>query len=388
MIASGLAKLYICVVIIYTVFSDKLRLTKKQFTVIWILFVFSLSLLAYNMTPNYDWDINWHSALLNQVRDSGISFFNFLFKNNSLIGGEDYTGLITFNVIRYVVARITQNNYLLPAFCVVIDYGILGYIIIDWSSQNNNGYKLSIFSLLLNFAFTPYIHAISGMRNILSASVVSLAAYLYLYKKKHIILLIILIFMAFTIHPVVIVAVPFIFIAKLDIGLPGFVSVFLISVLLTPTAKYLSRSSVAFLVFLGRKYLLYTSENQYRSTMIPLYGVLIITAVFLLIYFLLYRRFNMHDKQSDKKTLYNFLAIYMVYIWGNIGNYDMVLRPAYVLGFFAPVLHSFLSDKSIWLHKGFNAKIESIVSLGATAGNLFVCLIVNYSFFVSLQNVL
>lgn len=388
MIISVFAKLYICMVIIYTVFSDKLRLTKKQFTVIWILFIFSLSLLAYNMTPGYDWDINWHNEFLNQARSSGISFFNFLFKNYSFIGGEDYTGLITFNILRYIVVKTTQNNFLLPAICVVIDYSILGYIIIDWSSQNSNSYKLNIFTLLLSFAFAPYIHAISGMRNILSAAIISLAAYLYLYKNKHIILLIILIFMACTIHPAAMITVPFIFIAKLNIGSLGFVSVFLISLLLTPTAKYLSRSSVAFFALLGRKYLLYTSENQYSSTIVPLYGVLIITAVFLLIYFLMYRRFNMLDKQSEKKTLYNFLAIYMVYIWGNIGNYDMVLRPAYVLGFFAPVLSSFLSDKNIWMRKGFNAKIENIVGLGATAGSLFICLIVNYSFFVSLKNVL
>lgn len=392
MLLSNMAKAYVVIFMSGTVLTiflfKKFNLSKKQFVFLWCLFILSLSIMAYNMNPPVGWDINSHFAYLNQIRGSGISLFDFLFKNDSYVGGGSYANLVTFNIMRYIIVKISDNNFLLPAVCVVIDYSILGYIIIDWSEQNNGNYKFSIFTLLLNFSFTPYIHAISGMRNVLSASIIGLAAYLYLYKKKNVILLIVLTLAAVTVHPAAIITVPFIFLAKLKIGSIGFAAVYIISALAKPVAQRLSYSKTDFLALIGQKYLTYTAETQYRSSRISLYGILIITAVFLLIYFLLYRRFNMLDKHSDKKTLYNFLAIYMVYIWGNIGNYDMILRPAYVLGVLAPALSSFLSDKSIWAHKGIAAKIESFVSLGATAGNLIICLIVNYSFFTSLKGVL
>lgn len=96
----------------------------------------------------------------------------------------------------------------------------------------------------------------------------------------------------------------------------------------------------------------------------------------------------MDDNHSNKKIIYNFLAIYMIYILGNIGNYDMVLRPAYLLGVLAPVLGSFLSDKNIWSNQEMSVRAENIVSFGATVASLIICLIVNYSYFISLQNVL
>lgn len=386
------AKAYVVVflssTVLTTFFLKKFNFSKKQFIFFWGFFVLALSVIAYNMNPPLDWDIHSHFAYLNQIRGSEISLFNFLFRNDGSTGGGLYTSLITFNIIRYVIVRISDNNFLFPAICVVIDYSILGYIIIDWSSQNTGECKLSIFTLILNFAFTPYIHAISGMRNIFSACIIGLAAYLYLYKKKHLILLVFLIFIAVTVHPAAIITVPFIFLAKINIGSIGFVAVFIISASAEPVAQRLSQSKTSYFALIGKKYLIYTSETQHRASRTPLYGVLVVTAVFLIIYFLLYRRFNVLDKHSNKKTLYNFLAIYMVYIWGNIGNYDMILRPAYVVGVLSPVLCSFLSDKQIWMHKGLKTWTENIISFGATAGNLIICLIVNYSYYIQLKDVL
>lgn len=383
---SIIAKLYVVVFIlniVLNVFSiKKIYMTKKRFTVFWMIFVLSLSVIAYNMNPSISWDITFHCEYMNQIRGSGMSFTDFLFNNKNSVGGSEFKSLFMFNILRYLIAKITKNNYLLPAVCVFIDYSILGYVIIDWSLNNNGNYKTNLFTLLLSFTFMPYVHTASGMRNALCASIMGLAVYLYLYKGKNIILLIVLTFIATTIHPAAIITVPFVFLAKLKMGSLGFIAVFAFSLLAEPTAQHLAGSQISYLVLIGRKYLNYTSETQYRAARAPLYGVLLVTAIFLLIYFLLYKRFNMADDKSNKKIIYNFLAIYMVYIWGNIGNYDMVLRPAYVLGTLAPVLSSFFSDKKIWSHKGMSARIESIVSLGATAASLILCSYVNYTFLI------
>lgn len=375
------AKIYSVLFLIIIIFYKKIYLTKKQTIVFWGLFILSLSLMAYNMQPpNGMWDIRWHSLYMDQIRDSGLSFFKFLFKNTNRIGGEEYVSLFVFNILRYVVVHISENNYLLPAICVFIDYSILSYIIIDWSYNNIDDYKPNLFTMLLSFTFMPYATAASGMRNALCSSLIGLAVYLYLYKKKSIWWFVILTFIAVTIHPVAIITIPFVLLSKMNMGMIGFIGVFAVSALASPAARWMVQSNIPVISLIGWKYIVYTSDTQYRAARAPLYGVLIITAFFLIIYFLLYRRFNMIDDKSNKKSIYNFLAIYMLYIWGNVGNYDMVLRPAYVLGALAPILASFLSDKKIWSRNGISAKIENFVSIGVTTISIITCCYVNYGF--------
>lgn len=389
MILLDIAKSYIIFFVVWTVFLTffkKIRLSKRQFIFFWAFFVFSLSVFAYNQSLNYtNSDMFFHSNQMDQIRGSGISFIDFLFNNKNKIGGYSYTNLLTFNIIRYLIIKITSNNLLLPTICTVIDYSIIGYIIADWSYQDTGEYRLDIFTLLLNFAFIPYVYVITGLRNALAACLIGLGAYLYLYKKKRMIVLIILAFMAVTVHPVAILTIPFIFLAKLNIKFLGFVSVFLISVLAEPIAIYFSQSEISFLALIGRRYIGYTSDEQFRGGNAALYAVLIISAVFLLIYFLFYRRINKFDVQSPKMIMYNFFAIYMLYILANIGNYDMVIRPAYVLGVLSPILTSFLSDRLIWSSNGSNTWPEKLINLGITAGSIFSCLIVNYSFYLYLM---
>lgn len=98
--------------------------------------------------------------------------------------------------------------------------------------------------------------------------------------------------------------------------------------------------------------------------------------------FLFYRRFSKSDNEPGKK-IFSFLAIYMLYIWGNVSNYDMVLRSTYVFGILSPVLVTFLTDKSIWLNNELDGIIEKIVSMGAIFLCLVLCKYVNYKLHVN-----
>lgn len=368
-------KAYPVVFLIFTIFYKKIHITKKQFIVFWWIFVFSLSALAYNMTPDIGWDVNSHFLYMDQIRGSGMSFGNFLFNNDTQIGGGSYTSLLTFNALRYIVVHMSNNNFWMPAICIFIDYSILGYIVLDWTINNNGDYRLNLLTMILSFTFMPYVHTASGMRNALCASIMGLAAYLYLYKKKNIVWLLFLTFLAVTTHPAAIITFPFILLARLNWGIVGYIAVFFISLLANPLAQWMLYSQVSFLSLIGRKYISYTSETQYRASRAPLYGVLLITAIFLILYFLLYRRFNMKE---DKKNIYNFLAIYMLYIWGNIGNYDMVLRPAYVIATLSPILCTFLTDKKIWSQTGIKEKGEKLVNIAISLAIFSVGIYVNY----------
>lgn len=68
----------------------------------------------------------------------------------------------------------------------------------------------------------------------------------------------------------------------------------------------------------------------------------------------------------------------MLYIWGNIGNYDMVLRPAYVIATLSPILCTFLTDKKIWSQTGIKEKGEKLVNIAISLVIFSVGIYVNY----------
>jgi len=96
------------------------------------------------------------------------------------------------------------------------------------------------------------------------------------------------------------------------------------------------------------KYLQYTGESGYRSTRFCYYGVIIICLLTLMGYFyIFFLRKNTGNREGAEKNsfginsrvvIYDFIAYYMIFILSNIGAYEMVLRPAYLLGAMAPIM--------------------------------------------------
>lgn len=372
------AKFYSVLFMILSFFIGKISLRKKTFFVLWLVFVCSLSIMAYNVKPLQTWDIVRYGVAFDQIRSSGITFFDFVFKNVSSVGNASYTNLISFNILRYFAVHISDNNYFLTSVFIFIDYCIFGYIVIDWSTENESGYKFGILTLLLNFSLLPLYGNVSGMRHPFASCIMGLAVYLYIYKKRSLWLFLFLSFIAITIHPAAIITIPFVFLAKMEMGVVGFVVVLVIPIVMNPLAKYIANSSYYFIAFLGKKYLTYTADEQYRGPRTYLYFTIIICIMFLLIYFLFYRRCNSQNNNVEKKTIYNFVAIYMMYILGNIGNYDMVIRPARVFAVLVPVLISFFTDKKIWSRKGIVGKQDWILQNGIMTACFVLCCIINY----------
>ena len=187
-----LSLLWIVIFIFLNLLSSKIKLTKRQESVLFVLFALSLSCLAYFMLPWLGSDVFKHLSYMKQIQASGQSFFEFLFQHNTTIGGAKYASLYTFNVIRYVISLISKNGLMLSAVCVMIDYSIVGFIFIDWYYDSSNNRKANFLPIMTCFSFMPYIHAVSGIRNALSASLMALGIYLYLCKKKSVLFFIIL----------------------------------------------------------------------------------------------------------------------------------------------------------------------------------------------------
>lgn len=344
----GISIFYITVFIIDNIALKRIRISKKWIMLSFVLFSLSLSILTYYLNPPLNWDLSRHFYCLDNIRNSGLSLNEFLFHNKLAIGGKEFTSFVFFNLIRYVIVKLFDNNQMLPCFCVFVDYLIVGYIMVDWSHENAKNGKVKFTSLLLCFTFLPLIHAASGMRTALAATIMGLGIYLYLYKRKKIFVFIVSSIIAVTIHPVMLIAVPFVFFARFETGVKGLVMVFVVSFLIERSAIYLVSSKYSYLARVAYLYKRYTSADQYRGGRYSLFGVLIIICMLIVIFFIMRKKYEEQYWNKKHTLLYSFLIYYIFFILGNIGNYDMVLRPSYLLGVFAPILSSLVTNTEEW----------------------------------------
>ena len=162
--------------------------------------------------------------------------------------------------------------------------------------------------------------------------------------------------------------------------------VFIASASVALIANLLIRSSNRFLYSIAFKYLQYTGEDGYRSTRFCYYGVIVICILTLTNYFyaLFWKKKHTQtalitfDGKNDGAfmTVYDFIAYYMIYILSNIGKYEMVLRPAYLLGAMAPMVTGMVFNV-----RGKNRKRDVITN----AILLMLLVIVSYVSFMYLQ---
>lgn len=303
-----------------------------------------MAAIAFLVEPPADWDMRLHFLWMDEIRNSELTLTEFLFKNEGGVGLFEYRPLIFFNLIRYLISKLTPNNHWLPCVCTFLDYLICGYIAIDWSHTNGFHDRSSLISPFLCLAFLPFYLVVSGIRTALASALAGLAIYLYLYKKKTLALLIILMFLAITTHQVVIFTLPFVFMSKLKMTKWGLLFVFFFSLFINTIAPYAANSKYYFIAIIAQKFL--TSSTI--GTPYALITDIVLVIAFLLLFFLFRIPFQRILVIGEKKNIYVFLIYFMSFILCNFGNYDLVVRPAYLLGVFAPILSTMLENKTIW----------------------------------------
>ena len=345
--------------LIITAFSDRLVLTKKQCKIIILSFATAFAIIGYFNTEGAlgEGDLGRHFYYMDQIRTSNISLFDFLFHNSKSIGGDGYTSLVSFNVLRYLCVKLSKHNELICAVVIFLDYYISGYLIMDWNNETSGRYKIDNLSLLVLLTFIPFANHIGNLRFGLCSVIMGLAAYLYLFKKKNTSLFILLSLIAATIHPAAVMTIIFVLIAKFGFGMIVYVSVFAIGLIARLVSTALLKSNIKYFRIIAQKYMIYTSENQYRASRAPLYTVLILICVFLILFILIAFSSRKENIFSSKTAIYNFLVIDMLFSLGNIGSYDMVIRPTVVLGSLTAVfcsrrasgMTSRLPTRALWL---------------------------------------
>lgn len=372
------AEIYIALFLGYsfviTIFHKEEIFKSKTKVVLYILFVVSLAIIAYNMVALPNWDLGRHYLLLDIIRDSNLNFMQFVFGGKKYYDADGYSTLVAYNIYRYIIVRIFKNNAWFQTITTIIVYSLQFYIIYDYEKTEKNIKDPTILVMLISFAFLPLLYVTSGIRNALSASVAALSVYLYLYKKCNVICMIVLMFIAATIHPCVLLVVPFIILAKFKMGLKTVAIVIGAPIVFKIIASIIAKSSFRYLKYLGKSYLLYTGGNQYRGGRGNLYGILIISIIF--IFYFWVNRDKEKESLNIKKSSYvnNFIFLMLIYMVENFQNYDMVLRPGYIIGMFSPFLVTQMYKNNIQFCGKWNNAVKRVLNFVI----MLMCIYVNY----------
>lgn len=340
--------------------------------IIFGIFIISLSVIAYNISAPSNWDLGRNYLLLDVIRDSGLSFRQFVFGGAATYNADGDRTLIVYNIYRYIIVHIFKNNVWYQTITTIIVYLLAGYIIFDYKKDKKKKSSSIIIILLMSFTYLPFLYITSGVRNALAASITGVATYMYLYRKENILLFICEIIAAAMIHPSILVVVPFAFLAKMHMGRKGAILVIMFLTILKYIAVLLSKVNIRYLAGIGRSYLIYTGGNRYKGGRGHLYGIIIITAIFIMYFMIEYRKNNVGCLQKDKVAVEDFILYMMVYMIGNFQNYDLVLRPGYIVGMFAP----FLVDQMI--EKKPKNSFNKALKVGSNMLIVLMCVYVNY----------
>ena len=334
--------------------------TERQDKILWGVMAFALAMIAFLFDPTgTGLDVERHFQRIEVVKNANITFDKYVLRNSF-----GYSGMYVFNAICYFIARLNISNHILPFSVTLVSYAICFYILRDWAKQESIDRRYYALSVLIGFAFLPYYFVMCGIRNGVAMCIMGLAVYQYLYKRKRFLTFLLLGAIAATIHTSVLIAVPFVLLSGLRLSYKSIGLVFIGSFVLGTVARALSKMSVPYLSEMAKSYLVYSSEGQFRSAQYFLTTDIILIILFAVLLYFQYSKYLIPQNEGHSIRLYSFIALYGAYVVGNFGNYDLVLRPAYLFGPLSPMLGYLLYNGEYWKGKaGVQFLVKTFVLL-------------------------
>lgn len=352
-------------------------------TIIYILLVLMLVYVStkFNVTPKDNMDFVRHSYRIDALRRTNMSFMDFVFGNRyTFTYNSSMKYCYGFSIAQYITAKFFKNDYVLVWTFILIDYSIISYIGIDWwKNTRHKNVIMVVYEMLICYSMLPFIHAVSGLRTGIASCFCALGIYNFLFKNKSLANFIFCFLISVSFHSLIIIALPFILIAKYIKTREGLIMVLAISLGTSLFVNVLSRTSLGFFSMLARKYLEYTAEDGYRGTRFCYYGVIVISFLVFLQYinviFLDSSRGKNSINEKDTSKIYNFIVYYMIFVLSNIGNYEMVMRPGYLLGALAPITTGMIFTRN------HSKKYSYVISIPINCALLAIIIYVSYMYF-------
>ncbi|MGN1123075.1 MAG: EpsG family protein [Eubacterium sp.] len=173
---------FICIIAIYIVVYW--ITPRKAAWLPFALVVVLLSVLAYNVTPNFPDDLSRYFMQLDYLREYGYDYLKRCFEDNA--NGNNWGTYRMCGYYFYFLSKFPDNHWM-PTVTIFITYGLMFLII--YKAANHFGInKLYLFGATMILLSTYwYYDTYSGIRNGLTFAVIIACAYYHLVERKRII---------------------------------------------------------------------------------------------------------------------------------------------------------------------------------------------------------
>ncbi len=341
----GLTIILISAIFLLGTALKRLTLSRREWLIFAITAIGGLMFTAASINPPESWDLFRHYELLNQMNSGGLDY---------ILNSSIYSHLPVINLL-YGLVSFTGIPQLLPVIVVGICYGILSYMLFDYCRENSvTNARAVAFVIILNLALCPYLHLVSGIRNILAYTICALALYKEFFHNKKILPLI-LYACAIFIHPasVIIFGIRIIYPIFCKFKPLAFVAIFW-SIAADIISKILMALPVKFLYDIGVKLADYTSGRDFSG-----YKIFIVKMIFLLSLLLVIEYVKKTNQIASETAIYKYMQITQLIIIVALGSFKVMFiadRLCYHLAFLCVPIF-------IYIYKNLNGKIRHIFNI-------------------------
>lgn len=350
----------IFVVVTFVSFVSKREVIRWQLKTLSFLFLVALAVMAFLWDPAPYYDSYRHFQWLDQIRSQKIGLFDFL--KNGFRGSQvgNYYGLVSFNMLRYLIATISTNNHMLPFICTAIDYMIFYYVIWDFIDREEINCIWFFVIWIVSFSFMSYFMVVSGIRNAFAASIAGLGVYNRLYKRHSYVEYALLSSIAITIHPNVALPLLIAIVYPLFKGVKSLIIIFFCILFFRFGYTVLQSSNIPFLSYVGGVIAYYIVDNQYYGELITYVSDIIVILCSLLLFvrnkgMTLFSGKNelckVYDTEVEKCIQFVFVYCVAVLAMFFLGGTNFLTRASYVLGILSIFLVKYYAGLSYTLSK-------------------------------------
>lgn len=326
--------LFVFVLFIVVAFFVPKKFSRRFVLFMLILYVVSLTILAFFIKPQIGWDLYRHYISLNTIRYSGMDLF---------LQNTGYGTVPVASALFYLVTLLSSNQFL-PGIAVAVEYALFCNILYNLYKSKKLPLNLLALCIFAQLAFCPIIYSFSGIRNTLACSIFAYGVFMECFKQKKI-AAIVLYAVAVATHSSVIILVALRLLVLLKPA--KLISALTFAWPLLGGALYslLMAIPIPFFNMAGAKLFKYT-ETIYELTNANVFAICIcvfpFTAWLLLSYWTAHRRKRFSEKQIDLR-LFLLLGLFTL---PSCLYPHIAVRMMYQIGFLVPFAIAFLVNNT------------------------------------------
>lgn len=330
MIIFGMICAAVCVLGLVYCYLRRICFTDKQWWLFTAFFAASLMLVAFCINPPDNWDLSRHYELIENMRQGGLQY---------VLKESAYAYLPVINMAYALIALIGVPN-LLPCFAIAACYWVLAYFLGNMRRHNECDSRFILCAIVFWFAFCPFLHLISGIRNVVAYALCAMGVYKDLHQKRFWEAAILYVAAIF-IHPASVLVL------VLRVLLPIFcrwrwIGIFigLWSLFANLIVKILTRIPIVFLANYGWKLNGYLGRPGFSGYKILLVKVVYLVAVIAILEFLKYK--NQNKMEEPLLRHMRFLELTVLFIIGAFKAIVIADRLVFFVAFLAIPLLAYI----------------------------------------------